>query len=761
MHVMLKKYYCKYLPVLLLIILECYPGVKNLYGQFHLQELTEHTKQIMLRAVSCKPHTRQLAYQENEFTAFVHFGVNTFTGREWGTGFENPDIFNPRKLDTDQWCRAIKETGMKMVVFGAKHHDGFCLWQTRYTDHSVAGSPWKNGEGDVVQELAASCRKFGLKLGIYLSPADLFQIEHPQGLYGNRSSYSERVIPGPVEGRPFKDKRSFRYVVDDYNEYFMNQLFELLTEYGPVHEVWFDGAHPKRKGGQTYTYELWYDLIRKLAPQAVIAIKGPDVRWCGNEDGRTRESEWSVIPIGGSPEDWHWPDMMEEDLGSLEKIEEILEQGGFLHWYPAETNTSIRHGWFWRDELQYVKTTEEILDIWYRSVGGNSVFLLNIPPNRDGLFSQRDVEVLRSLGRVLKKTFASNLASGAMARASAERGPEYAARFMLDGNTETCWMPPDWTRQAEVTITLPEERRFNRIVFQEQIADFSQRISRFAIDAFVAEDWKEIAAGTTVGYKRICRTSVVRSDRLRIRILDSRVCPTISTFGLYYEEIRVSNPVIRRDKAGMVSLSCVPAGPVIYYTTDGSDPDSNAAVYSEPFEFCSGGMVKAVAVHPETRRESGIVARDFDLCPAKWEVLDVSSEQADNNEEGYRAIDGDPRTNWITRWRPDAPLHPHFITVDLGEVLNLKGFTYTPRGDADFNGTIKTYQFFVSTDGTSWGEPVSEGEFDNIVNDPTKKYVHFEKSIEARFIKLVALSEIRGNPWASAAEIGVITRNTQ
>ncbi|MCB0748827.1 MAG: alpha-L-fucosidase, partial [Ignavibacteriae bacterium] len=262
------------------------------------------SKEIIKKAVSIIPDQRQYEWQQNEFTAFIHFGVNTFTAREWGTGFEDPKIFKPTELNTDQWCEAIKSAGMKMVIITAKHHDGFCLWQTRYTDHSVSSSLWQNGKGDVVKELSKSCEKYGLKLGVYLSPADLYQIENADGLYGNGSQYSERQIPRNIVSRPFNDKRSFKYNVDDYNEYFMNQLFELLTEYGPIHEVWFDGAHPKRKGDQKYTYNQWYDLIRKIAPDAVIFGKGPDVRWCGNEAGETRKSEWSVIPINGIPEDW-------------------------------------------------------------------------------------------------------------------------------------------------------------------------------------------------------------------------------------------------------------------------------------------------------------------------------------------------------------------------------------------------------------------------------------------------------------------------
>jgi alpha-L-fucosidase/beta-glucanase (GH16 family) len=500
------------------------------------QSETEERKELIRKAANVRPSPRQLAWQELEFICFIHFGVNTFTGREWGTGTEDPKIFSPIKMDTDQWCRMMKAAGMKQAILTAKHHDGFCLWQTRYTNHSVASSRWRSGKGDVLRDLVNSCKKYGLKVGVYLSPADLYQIENPSGLYGNLSKYTERVIPRPVPGRPFRDKRTFKYVVDDYNEYFLNQLFELLTEYGPIHEVWFDGAHPKRKGGQKYTYTQWYEMIRELAPEAAIFGKGPDVRWCGNEAGNTRAAEWSVIPIDAPADKFNWPDMTARDLGSLDKLQEVLNKGGYLHWYPAETDTSVRRGWFWRDEKQYVKTTEHILDIWFRSVGGNTVLLLNIPPNRIGLFAKRDCKVLTEVGQILREAFKTNLAEGATATASASKGMGFEASNALDGDTATCWMPPDWTTQADLIVNLGKPETFDCVMFQEQIRDYGQRIAEFAIDAYIDSAWQQIAEGKTVGYKRICRIPTVTADKVRIRILDSRVCPTISNFGLFPNE---------------------------------------------------------------------------------------------------------------------------------------------------------------------------------------------------------------------------------
>ncbi|MCB9218188.1 MAG: alpha-L-fucosidase [Ignavibacteriales bacterium] len=745
----------KYSFVLFYLII--FVQVFSSFGQeLNVNSKSEISDAVIQKAVSILPHERQYEWQKNEFTAFIHFGVNTFTGREWGTGFEDPKIFHPTNLDTDQWCEAIKSAGMKLVILTVKHHDGFCLWQTRYTEHSVASSDWLNGKGDVLKDLAKSCEKYGLKLGVYLSPADLYQIENEKGLYGNGSSYSLRTIPRKVEGRPFTDGRTFQCKVDDYNEYFLNQLFELLTEYGPIHEVWFDGAHPKRKGGQTYTYYQWYDLIRNLAPEAVIFGKGPDVRWCGNEAGRTRNSEWSVIPLNGSPENWTWPDMTDDDLGSLEKIQNTIDNGGFLHWYPAETNTSIRHGWFWRDEAQYVKSAEEIVDIWYRSVGGNTVFLLNIPPNSDGLFSDRDVKVLNKVGENIAKTFSSNLIDGAKAIASSVKDKSHSAANILDGNLNSCWIPESQNENTFVEITLPEKRTFNRIVFQEQIQDYSQRISKFNIEARIENEWEIISEGTTVGYKRICRFPTITTDRIKINILDSRLSPTINNVTLHFEEITISNPIISRDKNGIVSISCPTPGPIIKYTIDGSDPTPNSDTFITTFEMKKSGTIKAVAYDTELKNHSELIVKDFDITKSKWAIHDVSSEQNDKNELAENAIDGDESTHWITEWKPEAPKHPHSISINLNEELNLKGFTYTPR-KGQINGTIKSYEFFVSLNGKDW-KKVVDGEFDNIKNNPVEQKVYFSKAEKASYIKLVAISEVNGNPWASAAEIGVITK---
>jgi len=452
------------------------------------------------RAAKIAPHPRQLAWQELEFYAFVHFGVNTFTDREWGTGTEDPALFQPTAFDARQWVSVFKDAGMRMVILTAKHHDGFCLWPSRYTRHSVASSPWRNGRGDVVREVADACREAGLKFGVYLSPADLHEPTY-----------------GDTEG---------------YNTYFKNQLRELLTQYGEITEVWFDGANP-RKEGMKYDYFGWYALIRELQPNAVIFGMGPDVRWVGNEAAHTRASEWSVFPSTVPLAQFHGGDSTAEDLGSRDKI----RNAPHLLWWPAETDVSIRPGWFHHAaEDSRVKTVETLLDMYYRNVGGNCTLLLNVPPDRRGLIHEVDASRLRELGAVLRATFTTNLAAGAAVTASASAAGHPAAS-LTDQDQASYWSAPDGQESAELTFHLPAARTFNRAGFGEHIA-VGQRIEAATLDAWVDGAWKELGASTTVGYRRLLRFPAVTADRVRLRITASRFAPTLANFGLYQEPAR-------------------------------------------------------------------------------------------------------------------------------------------------------------------------------------------------------------------------------
>lgn len=427
-----------------------------------------------------KPTPQQLAWQEAELTMFLHFGVNTFTDREWGDGKENPEIFNPVNLDTPQWVQVAREAGFKYMILTAKHHDGFCLWPSKYTEHSVKNSPWKNGKGDVVRELSNACKEAGMKLGIYLSPWD-----RHESSYGN----------SPV-----------------YNEYFKNQLTELLTNYGEISEVWFDGACGEGPNGkkQVYDWQGYYQVVRRLQPNALIAICGPDIRWVGNEDGIARETEWSIQDAN--------PQMHPEAKGKV--------------WYPAECDVSIRPGWFWhKDQDAKVKSLEHLLDIYYKSVGRNSVLLLNVPPNNLGLIADSDVQRLREFRDVLDKTFAINFAKGKIASAdNAKEG--YPASNAVDGNPDTYWATEDEKTTGTLEVDLETPVRFNVSMIQEYIP-LSQRVEAYSIQAWDGQGWKAIVQGTTIGHKKLDRFQDITTNKVRLNIQKSLAPPLIRTFGLY------------------------------------------------------------------------------------------------------------------------------------------------------------------------------------------------------------------------------------
>jgi alpha-L-fucosidase len=475
--------------------------------------------EIMRKATAVVPTELQLTALRQGFIAFVHYGPNTYTKREWGDGLEDEKVFAPTTIDTDQWCRALKAAGVKMVIFTAKHHDGYVLWQSRYTRHGIMSSDYMDGKGDVMRLLSESCRRYGLKLGIYLSPADLYQMENAEGLYGNLSRETLRTIPREVAGRPFMSDKRFTFEVDDYNEYYLNQLYELLTEYGEISEVWLDGAHPKRKGGQQYNYTAWRQLIRELAPNTTIFGR-EDLRWCGNEAGDTRESEWNVIPYDDDPSTMTvFPDM----LGDLGSDEQLLSHSRpyYLHYQPAETDTSIRDGWFYRDEVsQSTRTVDDLFDIYERTVGGNSIFLLNVPPTQEGTFAARDVEVLRETGELINKVYATNLLTDANGDAN-----------LLD-NDEDSYVMLDSGDSVEITLSRPTT--INRIMLQEAVKSHSERVERHAIDAYINGEWVELAQATNIGYKRILRFPTVTTDRLRLRIISARATAAIASISAHY-----------------------------------------------------------------------------------------------------------------------------------------------------------------------------------------------------------------------------------
>lgn len=461
---------------------------------------------IIRKAASVRPTARQLNWQKLEVTGFLHFGINTFTGKEWGDGKESPSLFNPTKLDTDQWVQVAQKAGINLLILTAKHHDGFCLWPTNTTDYSVKNAPYLNGQGDVLKSLAQSCKKYGMKIGVYLSPWDR-----------NAKSYGS----------------------DAYNEMFRNQLTEVLSNYGKIDEVWFDGANGEGPNGkkQEYNWSSYYDVIRKLQPEAVIAVMGPDVRWVGTETGYGRDTEWSVVPANnldqnsiadGSQQQMNIQpkgDMSLKDVGGRANI---LKAKGLV-WYPAETDVSIRPGWFYHaQEDSKVKSPEKLLDIYFHSVGKNGVLLLNIPPTTEGLIHAVDAENLSSWKGLRDKIFNNNLLLGQEVKLV-----KNGARKKLKEGGEQIWTSKSDDKELIFEYKAKSPLRFNVLQLGEFI-QWGQRVEKFEVQIRNNNAWQTIKEGTTVGYKRIVVLPETSSTHIRIKIAQSRLAPFVDKVGLYY-----------------------------------------------------------------------------------------------------------------------------------------------------------------------------------------------------------------------------------
>lgn len=574
------------------------------------------------------PTSQQLEWQRMELTAFLHFGINTFTGNEWGSGKEDPQIFNPTALDCDQWVRNLKEAGFKMAIITAKHHDGFCLWPTKTTKHSVVSSPWKDGKGDVVRELRDACKKYGMKFGVYLSPWD-----RNASCYGNSP---------------------------EYNKFFIEQLTELLTNYGEVHEVWFDGACGEGPNGkkQVYDWEAIEKTIRKLQPKAVTAIMGDDVRWVGNEKGIGRKTEWSATVL--TPGIYVRSEEQKQALGIEEKSKdlggrEMVVRANELFWYPSEVDVSIRPGWFYHKEQDdQVKSLAHLVDIYFKSVGYNSVLLLNIPPDTNGLIHENDCRRLKELKVYLDNTFDKNYISG--------------------GNGK--WNPQSGDSKV---LKVKKNALVNTLMLQEDITK-GQRVEDFLVEGYIDGQWTMLAEGTTIGYKRLVRFAPCQPEQIRVTVRSCRGVANLLKSGLYY-----ARPL--QDNSAKVKLGDVPV--------------------------------------------------------ESWRLVDA-------DESARAAIDNDVQTVWRTEG-----LKP--LTVDLGETVEMTGFSYTPSSDDNLNGTIYKYKFEVSHDGENWQLCETTGEFSNIMHNPVPYLVKFTRSYTGRYFRLTPLAEINAKQATSIAEVGVFT----
>lgn len=452
------------------------------------------------RAAQVLPSRRQVEWNCMEFYGFVHFGLYTFGPNQEGK--MGPESFDPIKFDPFQWAKAFKRAGMRGLLLTCKHHEGFCLWPSAYTDFSVKNSPWKDGKGDIVKEVAEACRKEGLKFGVYLSPWDMH----------------EKTYGTPA-----------------YDVYFRNQLTELCSNYGELFCVWFDGACRSKDKVQDYDWESYYEIIRRLQPSACISICGPDVRWIGNEAGVSREEEWSVVPeqimtTERNPGYWRAIDTVPNstwtDIGSRAFIKDYEK----LIWYPAEVDVSIRPSWGYREgEEKQLHSVDALLHMYEKAVGGNANLLLNVPPNPEGLFDEEDVERLAQLGEAIRRMFSKSCITGARAQDSegrdagdllnSDRGRFYESR------TEEPFF---------IEITLDGEREINLVTIKETI-ERGQKVEAFSLEAFGEDGWREVYSASTIGYQRICRFEKVRTEKLKLTVLKARGRVSLTEVGIYLD----------------------------------------------------------------------------------------------------------------------------------------------------------------------------------------------------------------------------------
>lgn len=671
------------------------------------------------------PSERQLEWHKMKYYAFVHFGPNTFTDKEWGYGDEPESIFNPTELDCRQWARAAKEAGMEGIVITAKHHDGFCLWPTETTEHSVKHSPWRDGQGDLIQELREACDEFGIELGIYLSPWDR---NHPD--YGTPA----------------------------YIDVYRTQLRELLSNYGEIYEFWSDGAnggdgyyggareHRKIDNKTYYDWENTHKIVRELQPMAIMfSDGGPDIRWIGNERGYAGETNWCT-----AKSNHFYPGIG----GVSDELQTGHEDGDI--WLPAEVNTSIRPGWFYHaSEDDHVKSLNQLVDNWYHSVGMNANFILNVPPDQRGLFHENDVARLLELKQYLDAAFTINYTREAQATASNVRGgaAKFKAAKAIDDDPETYWATNDEVTEASLEIDFVKPTEMNAVLLQEYIA-LGQRVKAFSIEAWKDGSYTEISTGTTIGNRRILKFKTLTTTKIRINF-KAKACPLISNIEVYRTPELMGIPQIIRSQEGIVSITSDSPDPVFYYTTDGSGPTPSSTKYTEPFRFEQAGVIKAIAYLPTDKKISETVTVELDVSAKNWTIERSCEGYYEEWNPVEHMIDGNPATVWGTG--ADGNQLPCSIELNFGEPLTLRGFTYLPRQDGKAGGKVYKYNLAVSQNGIIWDTVLENAEFSNIANNPILQKVRFDQPKDAQYLRFEILADTDGENRATVAELGVIT----
>ena len=594
------------------------------------------------------PSAAQVAWHDLEMYAFCHFTTNTFTDKEWGFGDEDPAIFNPSAFDADQIVGTLAKCGFKGVILTCKHHDGYCLWPTKTTEHNICKSPWKNGKGDMVREFAESAKRYGIEFGVYLSPWD---------------------------------RNNEHYGAAQYTEIYHQQLREILTDYGPVFEVWHDGANGGDgyyggKGGKRAidrnTYYDWpraWEMVRKLQPQAVIfSDVGPDIRWVGNEHGEAPYPSWATFsPIGA-------------DGGPAAPGCSLTQDGSpdGKSWIPAETDVSIRPGWFWHEhENDQVRSPKNLLNLYFTSVGRGTSLLLNVPPDRRGLIHENDVIALTGFKQALDQMFTNNLAGEAKASADFTRGPGFEPAMVLDDDKQTYWAAPDDNLTASLDVILPEARKFSVIRLREPVS-LGQRVRKFTVEVRESGAWREwIGNGSSIGPHVLLRGAPVTADAVRVRILEAAACPCLSEISLWLE------------------------------------PD---------------GVADTLAVTNEK-----VLAKDL------WKVVATLENSA---HPAALAIDGNANTFWSSQ---DASQNlPQSLTINLGAAEDWAAVTVLPRQDGSADAVVDRYRIECSADGENWSKPI-EGEFSNLRANPVEQRIELPAGTKAQYLRFTGLRVLDGN----------------
>ncbi|MGL4993442.1 MAG: alpha-L-fucosidase [Bacteroidales bacterium] len=647
-----------------------------------------------------KPSELQLEWQKMETIAFIHFSINTFTDMEWGYGNESPKLFNPSKLDCRQWVATCKQAGLKGVILTAKHHDGFCLWPSEYTEHSVKNSPWRLGNGDLVKEFSDACKEAGLKMGLYLSPWDC---NHPD------------------YGKP------------EYNDYLCGQLEELLTNYGDIFEIWFDGAnggrgyygtdslHTRNISDDYYDWERISSIVKRLQPNCIIhggAIA--DIRWVGNEEGFAGEEHWSTI-------------------GEFRQGEAVRHQLNRGHvdgttWMPSETDVSIRPGWYYHfSEDHKLKSLSKMVDIYYESVGRNSLLLLNIPPNKDGLVHPVDSARLVDWYNQYNKELSSNLIGDKISLIL--DGKSIDKEPLIDGDMNTFI---ELNTGSYVEVVFPRETKFNRIMLCENITN-GQSVKRFTIEALIDKKWQIIDSQTTIGYKRILRYPELSAKAIRVKLEESHTKIELSTLEIFNATVAQAIPSIRRDKDGFVRISNGDQYADIIYTTDGKRPSKGKGkIYKEPFMYNQLGSINAIAISGKST--SDLASREFKHTKESWAVVGDSLA-------GRVIFDENINTAWI------SPRNSKDVVIDFVESKEILKLKWTPDQARWARGIVSQYEIYVSEDGINWGSPVAKGEFGNIVNNPIEQEIELSQGSQGRYIRFSSLKTVGNDPMIGISEL--------